>query len=942
MKILLRARPHTILITFATIFLSSLLMCLHANAQILHILKGKTIDTTSTSILADASVAILNAKDSTLVKFTRALPNGNFEIDGLKNGKFILLISYPKYADFVDQFTLDSAKQVLDYGKVNLTGLAKLLADVVITGNRTAIKIKGDTTIFDPKAYNIEPNSKVEDLIKQFPGFQVDKDGKITAQGKSVPKVLVDGEEFFGDDPTLVTKNIRADMVESVQLYDKASDQASFTGIDDGEKTKTLNIKLKEDKKNGYFGKLQGGYGTDNFYTGQAMFNKFWGKKKFSAYGILANTGTVGLGWDDRDKYSGSSMTVSDEGYFYYSSGGDDFDSYNGQYNGQGIPIARTGGLHFDSKWNKDKESLNTNYKIGSFSVTGDRNTISQNNLSTGVINNVSDQTNDNSLFRQKVDATYEIKIDTTLTLKVSVDGTLKNGNTRDNFTSSSRNGNNDLLNTSTRALTNKVDEQQLNMNALLTKKMKKKGRTLSLNVRESLNTNKSNGTLNSDNKFYDTVNGIKDSLINQLKLNDISNSAFVSNLAYTEPLSKTVTVIVNYGLSLMDGQSDRKSFNKVPGGDYSILDTTFSNNYQLNQVINEGGAIFNYKKGKTVFNFGSKFSGVNFKQKDVYTDKTYGRNFINYMPQASYQYRFSQQKSLRINYNGNSNQPSLDQLQPVKVNTDPLNISEGNPDLKPSFRSGVGLNYNSYKVLTNQSIYVGVYGSLTANPIVSNVKTDPTTGKSTFKSVNIQDKTPSSFSAYSGFGRKIQAIDLNVYFNLNASTNSSYNFINDVLNNTQNNSISGSLSLSQYKNKKYSFNVSFGPSYNVSKTSVGTFGNSEGWGTNGDANGSVQLPGKFEVSTDASYLYTGKTQTFAKSFERFLWNAALTKKFFKSENLKLEMRVNDLLNQNVGFDRSAYNGNITQSSYTTIKRYFLFSIMWDFSKMGGGLEVKK
>lgn len=929
------------LIFSAAIFVLLGMLCFGANAQTNHIVKGRTVDTASTTILAETSIAVLNAKDSTLVKFTRSAANGTFELNGIKNGKFILLVTYPKYADFVDHFTLDSTNLVKDYAKINLTGIANLLKEVVITGNRAAIKIKGDTTIFDPKAYNIEPNAKVEDLIKQFPGFQIDKDGKITAQGKSVPKVLVDGEEFFGDDPTLVTKNLRADMVESVQLYDKASDQSAFTGIDDGDKTKTLNIKLKADKKNGYFGKLQGGYGTDGYYTGQAMYNRFWGKKKFSAYGILANTGTVGLGWDDRDKYGGSSPTVSDEGYFYYSGGGDDFDSYNGQYNGQGIPVARTGGLHFDSKWNKDKESINTNYKIGSYALTGARSTISQNNLANGVINNESNQSNDNNLFRQKVDLTYEVKLDTTLTLKVKADGTLKNSNTLDNFSSFSKNGNGDLLNTSDRTLKNKVDNQQFNIDALFLKKLKKKGRTLSLDLRESTNKETSNGTLKSNNVFH-TAGVARDSIINQLKVNDISNSSFVSNLAYTEPLSKTFTVIVNYGLSLMKGQSDRKSFNAGPSGDYSILDTLYSNDYELNQIINQGGAIFNYKKGKTTVNFGSKFSGVNFKQKDIYNDKTYTRNFINYMPQASYQYRFSDQKSIRLNYNGNSNQPSLDQIQPIRVNTDPLNITLGNPDLNPSFRSSFNLNFNSYKVLTSQSIYTGAYGSFTANPIVSDVTTDPSTGKSTYRSVNIKDKLPSSFSVYTGFGRKIKVLDLNINFNLNASTNSSYNYINSSLNRTQNQSYSASVGLSKYKNKKYDFYVRFGPSYNAFKASVGKFGNSEGWGATGYASGSLQLPGKFEISTDANYYYTGKTQTFSNSFERFLWNASFSKKFFKAENLKLQMSVNDLLNQNVGFDRSAYNGNITQSSYTTIRRYFLFSIIWDFTKMGGAAPATK
>src|SRR5690606_2451490 len=164
-------------------------------------------------------------------------------------------------------------------------------------------------------SFKIEPNAKVEDLLRQLPGIQVDKDGKITAQGQTVNKVLVDGEEFFGDDPTLVTKNIRGDMVDKVQLYDKKSDQAEFTGIDDGEKTKTLNIKLKADKKNGYFGKVDVGGASDGYYQGQAMFNTFKGKKKFSAYGTIANTGKTGLSWRDNSKYgSSNNIEVTDGG----------------------------------------------------------------------------------------------------------------------------------------------------------------------------------------------------------------------------------------------------------------------------------------------------------------------------------------------------------------------------------------------------------------------------------------------------------------------------------------------------------------------------------------------------------------------------------------------------------------------------------------------------
>jgi len=917
----------------------------HLKAQNLHNIKGRTIDTASTTLLSGTSVAVLNAKDSTLVKFTRTAENGSFELSGIKNGKFILLVSYPKYADFIDHFTLDSTTQIKDYGRINLTGMAKILADVIIKGNRTAIKIKGDTTEFDPKAYNIEPNSKVEDLIKQFPGFQVDKDGKITAQGKTVPKVLVDGEEFFGDDPTLVTKNLRADMVESVQLYDKASDQASFTGIDDGEKTKTLNIKLKEDKKNGYFGKVQGGYGTKDFYQGQAMFNKFWGKKKFSAYGILGNNGTVGLGWDDRDKYSGSSnLTMTDDGGMYFSGGGDDLDSYDGHYNGQGLPVARTGGLHFDNKWNKDKELLNTNYKIGSIRVKGERSSTSQNNLESGTQFSTSDENFDNDMFRQKLDATYEIKIDTTLTMKVSVDGALKKSNTSSHYKTETNGENDYFLNSSDRTVTNEADDQNFNMNVLLTKKLKKKGRTLSLNLNQSINKNSAEGYLNSENKRRVIETGlITDSLTNQLKVNDITNNAFKLNAAYTEPLSKTLTVIVNYGLTLMNGKSDRRSFNQSGSGQYDVLDTLYSNNFELNQTINQGGAIFNYKKGKTVLNFGSKFSGVNFKQDDVYHNKSYIRNFVNYMPQASYQYRFSQQKSFRLSYNGNTNQPSLDQLQPVRVNNDPFNVVVGNQDLRPSFRSNINANYSSYKVLTNQSIWLNGSYSFTANPIVSDVTTD-NVGKSSFKYINFNDKMQTNFYLYGQISRKISFLDMNVGLNVDANGSSSYNFITTdlvrKLNNTKNYTYGGGITISKYVEKKYSFYTRFGPTYNMSRVSIGQ--SSDGWGLGGYLSGNVQLPGKLEISTDGDYQYNGKTQVLNKSFERFIWNATLSKKFFKSDNLRFSLTVNDILNQNVGFDRSATNTTISETRNTTIQRYFMFSVSWDFSKMGGGVKTSK
>ena len=268
-------------------------------------IKGIVSDTSNRENLPNAVISVLQTKDSILLKFTRSNTQGKFSLGNLPAGKFILLVTYPKYADYVEQITLTDTS-VLDLSKVALILKAKLLEEVVIKQKVSAIKIKGDTTEFTADSFHVQANATVEELLKKLPGIQVDKNGKITAQGETVQKVLVDGEEFFGDDPTLVTQNLRADMIDKVQVYDKKSDQAAFTGIDDGEKTKTINLKMKDNKKNGYFGKVDVGGGTAGYYNEQVLFNLFKKKMKFSAYGILSNTGKTGLNWNDRDKYGES------------------------------------------------------------------------------------------------------------------------------------------------------------------------------------------------------------------------------------------------------------------------------------------------------------------------------------------------------------------------------------------------------------------------------------------------------------------------------------------------------------------------------------------------------------------------------------------------------------------------------------------------------------
>ncbi|SKB57321.1 Outer membrane receptor proteins, mostly Fe transport [Parapedobacter luteus] len=906
-------------------------------AQEGYAIKGTVVDTASSIKLAKSSIVLVHAQDSMLSTFTRTDASGNFQLEGLDAGEYILFATFPEYADYVERFTLDSATKVLDFGNLGLVLRSKLLEEVLVS-RRQAITIRGDTTEYDAASFTIQPNSKVEDLLQQLPGIQVDQDGKITAQGQTVNKVLVDGEEFFGDDPTLVTRNLRGDMVDKVQLYDKRSDQAEFTGVDDGERSKTLNIVLKEDKKTGHFGKVDAGVGNKDFYQGQAMFNRFNNKQRFSAFGTLGNTGRTGLSWQDADRYSpsGSTSLMEDGGIMIMITGGqDDIESWGGRYDGRGIPSALNGGAFYSNKWNDGRQSINGNYKIGELSVEGTNNTITQNNLPTGTINTVSDEAFDRRIFRQRGGAIFETQFDSTSTLKVTVDGTLRKGETSGFNQSTGTDGTGGMLNQSMRRTTNDTEGLSAFVTALWTKKLRKQGRTLSWELNETIEQSNAQGFLYSENTFYErgTVDSVW--IIDQLKINDNNSMVFNSNVTYSEPLSQALALVLNYRLTASNGTSVRQSFNPVGAGNYVDLDSLFSNDFKLNQLSNQFGAIVNFKKGKSTVNFGTRISRVRFDQTDRYADSRFERNFTNHNPQLRWQYRFSQQKSFTLSYNGNNTQPSINQIQPVRVNDDPMNIVLGNPDLKPSYTNRFNVSYNSFKVLGNQYVFFSGSFSNTHNPIVSNTFTD-SVGRSTFQYANLDNQSPINYFFYSNFSKNLKKWNLNVGAGLNMNGNVYYNLTNGELNKTQSSSYGGSVNIRQYIQNKYDFFINFGPTYTHGESSLQRQQNNNGWGLNGNYTFNVYLPWKFQITSDGQYTYTAATQSFDEEFERFIINASVSKKFLKDETLRLSVGVNDLLKQNVGFSRYASNNMLSQNSYTTITRYLMFSLTWDFNKMGG------
>jgi hypothetical protein len=907
-------------------------LCIAQNASV----KGVITDTLNKQNLSNAVISLLRAKDSIMVKFTRSRSNGTFEIKNLKGGNYLLLVTYPQYADYVDRIILTDSSSGTNTGPIRLILKANLLEEVIVKQKLGSIRLKGDTTEFIADSFRVQPNATVEDLLRKLPGIQVDKNGKITAQGETVQKVLVDGEEFFGDDPTLVTQNLRADMVSSVQLYDKKSDQAAFTGIDDGQRQKTLNVKLKDGKKNGYFGKVNLSGGTDGYFDNQAMINVFKNKEKFAAYGILSNTGKTGLNWQETNSYGDNALSDADydetNGWFSINSNSDDLDSWSGNYEGQGHPTVQTGGLHYNNKWNNDKQSINANYKILQLRVNGQTGSSSQTILHDTTYYNKEASGFNNQILRNRLTGTYEWQMDSSSSIRMMVNGGLDHKMSYSTDSSEERFTDSSLVNQSKRTTNTVGDGKIVNSSFLWRKKLKKKGRTLSFNLIESYTANNSTGYLNSAITTF--LSGVPNNVLptDQYKTYQSENTAFNSKLTYSEPLSKVSSLVFNYGIVLDDNNSQRSSYNKSSIGKYDQLDSIYSNNYRFNVLTQRGGIAYSLNKKKLRFNVGNDIGYTHFVQTDLRADTSIKRNFINWSPQANFNYQFTQQRRLSIRYNGSTRQPSIDEIQPVRVNDDPLNIVVGNPGLKPSFSNSISLNFSDYKVLSERNIWIGSSYNFTQNQVSSNSTID-TSGKTSTQYINLNGNH--SFRTYLDYGFKLKKPDIRTGFDGSFNTSRNVNITNGLLNITKNNSYSGSLYLNKYKEKKYSLNLQASATYTSSISSLQSAVKTQYWTYELQPSFDIYLPFKFQVHTDGDYNFRQKTVVFPTNNNVFLLNAWVGRKFMKSEALLLKVSGNDILNQNVGFSRYANSNIITQNTYTTIKRFFLLSLVWNFTKTG-------
>jgi hypothetical protein len=841
------------------------------------------------------------------------------------------MTTHPYYADVLEDVEIRSD---IEFPPYKLISKAKLLQEVIVKSG-SPLKIKGDTTIYTADSFKVSANANVEELLKKLPGIQVDKNGKIKAMGETVEKVLVDGEEFFGDDPGMAVKNLRADAVKEVQVFDKKSDQAEFTGIDDGKTQKTINLKLKDDRKKGYFGKIDVAGGTqkhiDNRYNDNLLFSTFKGKRKFSAFLLNGNTGQDGLGWQDEQKYGGlddnMSISMDDDGgmMFMWRGNTSDDEPYVDPQNGFITNV--NAGVQYSNKWN-DKYNFNFSPKFNNQQYSNHKQTFTQTQVGDSVLNENSDDISNVNRHNFKLRGIFDLKLDSMNTLKITANSNFYHTESDQTTNSVSTGNTGTLKNSSNRQLQTISDKNAISGNLIFKHKFNKSRRTLSFTADWNTWNNQGKTFLKSQNQAYfdGSPSGGQD--LDQMKDYNQSTKNLSAKIIYTEPLSKKYSLELGYQLAYNYGTNAQSTYSYSPVSkkyDYAI--DSLSNRFKQNILQNIPSAKINFSNKKIKINAGSGFGFTNFDLQDLTFNKDYIRNYVNFYPAANVTYTYKANHDIRFNYNGNTTQPTINQLQPLRNNNDYFNQYVGNPDLKPSFSNSFNVSHHSYNFIKDLFTYQSINVRVTGNSITNNRIINIDSGKTTNQPINTNGNI--SVEMYGGVGFKLKNIDTRI----NLSPSFSYIKYADVINSQTSFSktVAPRISawISKSKEKKYDISLQDEFSYNSNTTSQNN--TKIHYNTNTlTLNGTVYIKKVWAVISDYQFYVRQKTVQFDKTLNNHLWNARL-QRTFKNNEFTTYFTVRDILNQNIGIERNFFSNTYTEVTNDRVKRYFLIGFTWDF-----------
>ncbi len=917
-----------------------LLIFTKANAQNLPAkvtLKGMVADTSGEKMSA-AYIMLLSPKDSTLINFVKGNEQGMFEFKNVKNTSYVIKVSYVNYLPLSTTIGPFNTENV-DLGLIKIKPIAKELMEVVVRTARAPLTIKGDTIEYDARSFKVPEGSTVEDLLRKLPGLEVDAAGNIKAQGRDVNKVFVDGKSFFGDDPKAATKNLGAETISKVQVYNDKSEQAKLTGVDDGKKEKAINLELKEEFKKGKFGKFTGALGDQQRWASKGNYNKFNKTEQFSIIGYGNNINETGVNWNDYSEFKGNSQFQNDNGDFgfnssgmrYYYSEGDGINNFDGR----GFTKNAGAGLNYnyDNKKTKLSSSYFYNQTRLNLDLISNRQTFQQNGSffrrDTTMQNNFLGNHSIGTRFEKMIDssntviAKANVRLGSNQNLNSSIQGLYPTENQLDN-----------LLN-----LNNDADKNTLRINttAIYRYKFKtNKARNFAASLGYNYNNNTNDEAILSTNKFFNANNIIDQIRASHLaNLTDLTTNQLKASLLYLEPLSKKLfwESFYNFANDQNNTYQDSKNIQES-GRRIDSLSSYFTNQIQYHRI----GTSLRYSyEGKNItvglagLNFG--LNGEVFRDKSSAILNKISKNYAGVIPYLESSIEFNN-TYFNLNYNYSLSAPQIIDLQPVINNSNPFYIRQGNPNLSPQKMHDLGLSI--YKFNPSTFAYVNFYYNYNyynSQVVYNQIITD--------KFVTITSPQNLSggirHSIFIGGSYPIIKTKANFRTNINLGNSKNPNLINEVLNTTTNKNKSIGLYLNLTPGSKLFLDLGTRLGIQDIEYSIQASQNQHIIANSYEASMKWNFAKNlFFESNFNNNTYKNERLNFDRTMP--IWNASIRKLYLKDNKLEMRLAAFDLLNKRVGIRQSGTENFIYNEIAPTLARYFMLSVTYNMRGHEGKL----
>ncbi|MDO5979699.1 outer membrane beta-barrel protein [Flavivirga spongiicola] len=881
-------------------------------------ISGTLISETEKLPLEAATIHVERIKDSTLVGYTISDKNGKFVLeDETKEVSLNLFVSYVGYETIKKTVSLSERK--IDLGNVILKTDTSALDEIIIT-SVAPVTIKKDTLEFNANSFKTKKNANVEDLLKKLPGLEVDMDGKIKVNGKDVDKVLVNGKPFFGNDPTITTRNLTKEMIRKVQITDTRTKAEAFAG-EEGEKiSKTINFTIKEENNKGLFGKIAAGIGTNDRYEFSGMLNSFKKEKQLSVLVGGNNINSPGFSFGELGNFNRRQRGGSN-----------------------GITTSKNTGANFSNSLS-EMIDISGDYFYSESNTESKTITERENILpdSRYFSNSLSSSLRDNKNHKANLD--FEIKIDSTFYINVASSFNYSKNERNSLRDETSLNMQNDTINKSNSYSLNKGNNKSFNSDFDITKRFGNNGSFLRLNMSNTIGSNKSDSNLDSRTDFFEynpttMENVLQNSIVrNQIVDGNVETDNLRLGLKYRLPIiGKELYIDASYAYNKNTQKNIRNTFDfdEVTQDYNDFINEDLSSDFKYVNTNSTTGVELTYKKEKFTSSLSSSHILRTLDNTDKLREQLSGKQDFKALELGAYiNYRFSKTESLRFRYNLRNNSPELSQLQTFEDVSNPLNIIKGNPELDPANNHRFNLRYRKFNFQERTGVFATVNANFTDNQIASKTSIDEDLiRRTTYTNVNGNY----NLNAYASLNKSIK-IDtsktIRYRLGFRSGFNKVINFNNDVKYASQNLSFSPNAEVTFSWDEVLELSPNYRLSYNETAFDIDAFQDQKFLTHGLGIRTTTTASKKIDWRNDISFNYNPNV---APGFQKssWFWNSTVSYSMLKEKGT-LTLKVYDLLNQNTNARRIASADYIQDSQSNILKRYFMLNFSWKLNKMGG------